>query len=197
MNWGQLKTQVQATTHRKDLDLAGIQEFAAAEIGMDLDVIDNEGMSPLTITAEIGTPLWSAPLPADFQRVKAVIGGGQSTPWQALDLQALFGLTQSSRAGYFAISGNKIYLGGPGPAVLIYGQTLGQLVDDAETNVILTKYPNVYLHCMVKWSYQRIEDADMYGLAAGEYTMAVAAANADKAFATRTAGAPAQIVGGY
>lgn len=197
MNYATLKAQVIATTHRKDLDLDGIQELAAAEIGRDLDVIDNEGMQPLTISTELGTPLWSAALPDNFQRVKALIGGGQSQPWAALDLQALFGLAQANRSGYFAISGSKVYLGGPGPLVLIYGQALPLLIDDADTNVILTKYPNVYLHAMVKWSYQRIEDADMAGLAGAEYALAVAAANADKAFATRTAGAAPQIVGSY
>lgn len=195
MNWGQLKAQAQATVHRSDLDWQGIQELAAAEIFRDLDVIDNENMAPLTVTQETGTPLWSAPLPADFQRVKALIGAGRELPWSATDLQALF--MREQRAGWFAISGGKVYMGGPGPVVLIYGQSLPLMTADDATNVILTKYPNVYLHGLVKWAYQRVQDMDLMAIEAQQLGAAIEAANADKDFQTRPAGMAPQIIGSY
>lgn len=195
MNWGELKAQATATVHRSDIDWAGIQQLAAAEIGRELDVIDNENMTPLTVTQDVGTTLWSAPLPADFQRVKALIGGGRSQPWAATDLQGL--LMRSDRPGWFAVSGDKIWLGSTGPVVLIYGQLLKIMTADADTNIIATKYPNVYLHALAKWAYERIQDFDSFGAESIQLDAAIGAANADKAFATRPAGSTPQIVGGH
>lgn len=194
MNWGQLKTAVIASVHRSDLDLASIQELAAAQITRDLDVIENEAMESLTISQEVGVPLFSAPLPALFGRVKALIGGGRSAPWSSLDLQAL--LQRQDRAGYFAISGSKVYLGAAGPAVMIFSERLATLADDSDTNPILTLYPNVYLEAMCMFAYERVQDSDMQSIHAGSYVMAYQAANADKAMVMRAAGSVPTIVGG-
>lgn len=195
MNWGQLKTAVQASIHRTDIDLDSVQELAAAQITRDLDVIENESMESLTITQEVGVgPLWSAPLPPLFGRVKALIGGGRPAPWSSLDLQAL--LTRSDRAGYFAISGSKVYMGGAGPAVLIFSESLALLADDSDTNSILTHYPNVYLEAMCMFAYERAQDLEMAGQVQGSYVMAYQAANADKQMAMRAAGSVPTIVGG-
>ena len=194
MNWGQLKTDLAATIHRTDIDWLSLQEYAVADMTRDLDVIDNEGMLPLTITQSVGLPLWEAAVPADFGRVKALIGGGRGAPWGSTDLQALMML--ADRAGYFAISGAKIWLGGAGPAVLIYSQRLKLLTDDGETNVILTNYPNVYLHCLAYYGFERAQDSDMRDLQLSAYRDAVVQANANKSLQTRTAGSAPRIVGG-
>lgn len=194
MNWGQLKTDLAATIHRTDIDWNALQEFAVIEMTKDLDVIDNEGMLPLTITQSVGLPLWQADVPADFGRVKALIGGGRPAPWASVDLQALMMMTE--RGGYFAISGNQVWLGGAGPAVLIYSLQIALLTADDQTNAILTRYPHVYLHCLAKWGFERAQDMEMREVQETAYRDAVIQANANKSFQTRTAGSSPRIVGG-
>jgi hypothetical protein len=194
MNWGQLKTDLASTIHRTDIDWQALQEFANADISRDLDVIDNEDMVALTITQSVGMPLWEAPLPADFGRVKALIGGGRGTPWSSVDLQALMML--ADRQGCFAISGEKLWLGSSGPAVLLYAQRMKAMTADEDTNVILTNYPNVYLHCLAMYGFERAQDTEMRGLQQEAYRDAIIQANANKSYQTRTAGSSPRIVGG-
>lgn len=192
MNWGQLKTAVQQSVHRTDLDLDSIQELAAAQITRDLDVIENEAMESLTISQEAGVPLFSAPLPTLFGRVKALIGPGGV--WSSLDLQSL--LQRQDRGGYYAISGSKVYLGGAGPCVMIFSESLALLADDADSNAVLRLYANVYLEAMLWFAYERVQDLEMAGQHQASYVMAYQAANADKAMVMRAAGAVPTIVGG-
>jgi hypothetical protein len=194
MNWGTLKTQLNETMHRKDIDWQALQEFAIADINRDLDVIDNEGMMPLVITQSVGMPLWEAPLPADFGRIKALIGGGRGLPWASMDLQAL--MMSADRGGQFAVSGLKVWLGGAGPAVLIYSQRMVPFTADADTNVVLANYPNVYLHGLAKYGFERSQDNDLRDIQEAAYRDAIVQANANKALQTRTAGAGPRIVGG-
>ena len=58
---------------------------------------------------------------------------------------------------------------------------------DTQTNVILTKYPNVYLAALLVQAATFIQDFDALNIYSGQLDLYVATANADKAMAAHTA----------
>jgi hypothetical protein len=181
MIWSQMKTLAASYIHRKDLVFDDYQGPAIADMATRLDVYDNEVATALTSSVDPVTTLNIVPLPVDFGRVKALRLANVSQASASLDA-----VLDAATDNIFAISGATVYLSGAGPVILFYGARW-PLLTDTQTNVILTKYPNVYLAALLVQAATFIQDFDALGNYNTQLDNAIGAANADKAMAMHTA----------
>lgn len=181
MIWSQMKTVAASYIHRKDLTFDDYQAGAIADMAGKLDVFDNEVAVSMTAALDGVTQLNTVALPLDFGRAKAL--RLNNVAQKSAPLQAVF---DSSTGDLFAISGQSIYLSGAGTVLLFYGARWPALTD-TQTNVILTKYPNIYLSALLVQAATFIQDFDALNIYTQQLTDAIETANADKAMAAHTA----------
>lgn len=180
MLWSQMKSLAASFIHRKDLLFDDLQADAIADMATRLDVFDNEMAVGLTAALDTTSGLYTVALPVDFGRAKAL--RRNNVAQRSAPLQALY----DAGDDLFAISGQSIYLSGSGPVILFYGNRWPALTD-SQTNVILTKYPNVYLAALLVQAATFIQDFDALQVYAAQLDGYIDSANALKAMAGYTA----------
>lgn len=181
MLWSQMKTLAASYIHRKDLVFDDYQAGAIADMATKLDVFDNEAAVSMTAAMDATTNLNRVALPADFGRAKAL--RLNNVAQRSAALQAVY---DAPDGDLFAISGQSIYLSASGTVLLFYGARW-PLLTDTQTNVILTKYPNIYLSALLVQAATFIQDFDALNIYTQQLTDAIDTANADKAMAAHTA----------
>jgi len=181
MLWSQMKTLAASFIHRKDLTFDDYQAGAIADMATRLDVFDNEVAAAIASTMDATTNLNMVALPVDFGRAKAL--RLNNVAQRSAPLQAVF---DSADGDLFAISGTSIYLSGAGTVLLFYGARW-PLLTDTQTNVILTKYPNVYLAALLVQAATYIQDFDALNIYSAQLDNSIDTANAQKAMAGYTA----------
>lgn len=179
MLWSQMKTVAASFIHRKDLVFDDFQASAIADMATRLDVFDNEAAVAMTASLDAVSNLNAVALPTDFGRVKAL--RLNNVAQRSAPLQAVYD-------GYdlFAISGTNIYLSTSGQVLLFYGSRWPELTD-TQTNVILTKYPNIYLAALLVQAATFIQDFDALNTYDAQLNNYIETANANKAMAAHTA----------
>lgn len=178
MNYGELKTAVMAYAHRTDAAALIPTWLALAEQRI---YFGESGVAPLRVSAMVKqTSLATVARPADFLEAFMVHENGDAT--RVLELRPLSGLSLS-RSGY-SWDGQNIVLseGQALPVNLYYYARFDPLVDNADTNWLLTNAPNVYLSSflveLARWS----RDDALGTREAGAYASAVNSLNSqDKA----------------
>lgn len=185
MNWKSLKALTEVHVHRKDLPLDDAQSIMWRQVAADLDVIENEVFATIAVVAQptISATVWMAALPADFGRLKlAKQGGAYLVP---TDLKTLL---QPQFVGcYYAVSGVGIYTRVNAPMLINYGLVPADLAD-AETNLLLTKYPNVVLYGLLNACSSIVQDLEAGGDYQAKYAAAVESANINTSFVRTPAG---------
>lgn len=158
MNYQQLKAAIAGYAHRTDLEpmMATFVELATNRIGRDTILVELEKTATLT-PADENTP---APLPVKFMRAISVttpsangaIAMEYYTPRQFAEIP-----NDAGQAWYYTIENNTLKVGPVSTAVanLLYLEKPDPLVQDADTNTILTNWLNLYLYgCLVEvWIY--------------------------------------------
>lgn len=180
MLWSQMKTVAAGFIHRKDLVFDDFQAHAIADMATRLDVFDNEAAVAMTASLDAVTNLNSVALPSDFGRVKAL--RLNNVAQRSAALQAVY----DAGGDLFAISGKNIYLSASGAVLLFYGARWPELTD-TQTNVILTKYPNIYLAALLVQAATFIQDFDALSTYDAQLNNYIETANANKAMAGHTA----------
>jgi hypothetical protein len=185
MNWAALKALTEVHVHRKDLPLDDAQSIMWRQVASDLDVIENEVFATIPVVAQpaISSTIWMAPLPADFGRLKlSKQGAAYLVP---TDLKTL--LQPQFMGCYYAVSGVGIYTRVNAPMLINYGLVPADLAD-AESNLLLTKYPNVVLYGLLNACSSIVQDLEAGGDYAGKYAQAIESANANSSLARTPAG---------
>jgi hypothetical protein len=145
-----------------------------------LDVFDNEAAVAMTASLDAVSNLNAVALPTDFGRVKAL--RLNNVAQRSAPLQAVY----DGGGDLFAISGKNIYLSASGAVLLFYGSRWPELTD-TQTNVILTKYPNIYLAALLVQAATFIQDFDALNTYDAQLNNYIETANANKAMAGHTA----------
>lgn len=177
MNWGQLKAQGAKYVHRKDIDWDAAQNLLAGDLDSRLDTVINEGVGQLTPATAAGIPgVWSAPVPPNFARVKAVMVGTD----EVLPSSETVFFTRPDRARYFCQVGLELYFGRSNPAIMLYAKRVQQMTADADENVEAKYYPHMYLYGLVTHANKLIQDFEAIGMHEATFEAALGAANAAK-----------------
>lgn len=184
MNYGELKAAVKGYLHRGDVDamLPVWLQLAEARIyGGEINT------PPLRITEMAHSTSMAGPArPADFLAARVIHEDGQ--PRHTLTLVPLESLAKSS--GAFAWDGAELSLSPDQsfPVTMHYWRRLPALVDDADTNALLTRAPGVYLSAMLVEGGRWARDDELGAREAANYTSAVNALHSADAAARFSGG---------
>jgi len=164
LNYGELKTQITDTLKRNDLDDDVVNLIKLAESDIEADLHGSLREQTATLTVVDG----KADLPDGFRKLLNVQLAG--VVLQPADREAFDGLRPvSGIARYYRVLSGKIELypaEASGDLTIIYEAGLTRLINDDDTNEILTRFPSVYLygallHCAPFIHYE--ENITVYG----------------------------------
>jgi hypothetical protein len=176
-NYGQLKTQVAAYMQRGDLTsmIPDFIESATKRFSDQLRTPEMEAVSTTTLAGE-----WTA-LPTGFRAMRLLEAGGHvleyRTPWQ---LQKLIEASYVLTTPVYTIQDMqfRVY---PFPSStvveLTFYQEIPALVDDADTNWLLDKRPDVYRQAALMEGWMFVHDDQRYTMAAQFVDKYIAEAN--------------------
>ena len=144
--YAELQTEVIDWSYRTDLD-SRIPNFIAlceSDLQVRCKLVDFESSATVTITAGVGT------LPTGFSGMRAVYWDGDVTrPLKYVTPDRYDALTnESGDSVWYTITGSSIKVApdGDGSVVMTYKARFTPLSVTNTTNVILTNYPDAYLH---------------------------------------------------
>lgn len=195
MNFGEIKTLVEFYIHRVDYadKWPAIFELIRERISKDARLIVMETTVVPTVADK------AFPLPDDFIEMINLTAQREGRVY-SLDyypkkqLDALS--NQRTGAFGFTILGNQVELqSGEAPLSLTYYARPGQLVEDDDTNAVLTNWPSLYLHLGIAYAANGMQDTETENVAKGNYASELAQAN-DSDEAGRHMGGGLKIVGG-
>ena len=184
MNQAQLYQAVSAYLHSAKLESSYplFESLTAARVGQIPDLYELRQRIEGTTDVQTGV----IPYPADFgMLIGAVVGGNLLVPVSMHDALMVSG-SGGAAVGYeLAAEGVRTVPAAPGVAYSMDYQSVPAVTADAgATNIIMTKYPGVYLWGMVLEGYRLISDDEGIALAEAAFT-----AEAERAAAASRAGA--------
>jgi len=156
MDFSQLKANVESAMGRNDVP-DYVYGLATSAINRDLRLLDMEAQTTLTATgAGVALTLTATgagvALPADFGSVRSIytFHGGTRVPLGAITDQMTSIDAQSGAPRFYAIQGSSLKLSpepdGEYAIELNYFANLPDLIADDATNVVLQRYPDIYLY---------------------------------------------------
>jgi len=194
MIWGSLKTLAGQFVHKKSFDFDSLQPILCDELTQLLVVQSNESATILNLVADADLNVNVVPVPLDYGAATSVTGG-KGPAFDPVPIKNLLsGNVKGERV--YAISGDKLYAPVLGPLALVYQRKIIAAASDADDNVILASYANIYLYGLLKHAGTQLEDDEMVAKYGGFFADAVQLANSrynDQAFGP---GMEAQIPGG-
>lgn len=180
MTYKQIKDLVIFWVHRSDLApiIDQVFQLATERIGKDARLIVMEKALHIDFTA---TP---EPLPADFlafRSLRANVTGGQRPLKIATGNQlAIRRNTTGASPTHYSLSNNAVQVapGQEGASVdATYYQQPTPLVNDADTNGVLTRWPSLYLYAAQIYIHNMAQDTESEQVAQGNYQTELDGAN--------------------
>ncbi len=171
MNYLEIKNLVKFYAHRDDLDdiLSSFFELAREKISKDCRLLVME-FSDLPIIVD-----GVAPLPIDFIEARLVVLNGRE-----LDYKTPSQMVSTKMPNVYTIQGtNLVFKNAINGAALVldYYAKPDNLVDDTDTNLILSNYPTLYLHSVLETLHNSIQDTENEVIAKQNYSSAFTSAN--------------------
>ena len=182
MNYIELKSEVTDFSHRTDLDtkMDSFVLFAEAEINKDLRALDMERRLPVSFTDAFYS------FPNDYMELRAIEidNSGARVPirqYSPQNLDAMYSRATGTVRG-FAVHGGQMELR---PAPSIEAPVTGELsyfarvssLTGTDENVILTKFPLIYLSAMLVQVYIYLQDESELAIWQAKYNTQVSQAN--------------------
>ena len=155
MNWGELKALARAYVHRSDLDFDALQNLACSNISISLIVQENEVTGNVTLSGPDGNGIYSASLPSDYALMRSVVQSGITL--NPVDITTLVGRVGSR----YAVSGLKIHTASGNDCSLVYTARVEPFVSDDEADILLTRYPDVFLYALLKHAAAVMQDPEI------------------------------------
>lgn len=181
-NYGTLKTEVAAYSHRTDLtaEIPGFIQIAETQVNNDLRVPEMVVNADLTIADITG----QYALPTTFLEMRSITGNdstGTRRPLKPHGIDNIFRLPSSLTPQAFAVWNNKILIRGI-PAIndvftMIYWERPTAFSADGDTSDLLTRFPTVYLYAALVELHTWTQDDEFVALAATRYDSAIRAFN--------------------
>lgn len=156
--YGDLRDKVASWLQRADLatQVPDFIEFATARLSRELRVPQMETIASTTLAAE-----WTA-LPEDFEAIRTIEADGKvleyKTPFQ---LQRAIQLNQRPDPPIYSIQDMqfRVYpFPTATPVEIGYYATIPQMVNNTDTNWLLTKWPDVYLRACLLQAREFLHD---------------------------------------
>ena len=163
--YNDLIASIAAWTHRTDLTSVIPDFIRMAESRMSMDLNPRQVDASATLTTTAGSNLIA--LPSDFNQMRTLSfsSGGNTTVLDAMPPETLTrnyaGWTTGSPRAYSLHGQNLLLAPTPNAAydlTLEYFSTIPSLSVSNQTNVILTSYPDLYLHACLILAGQYIRD---------------------------------------
>lgn len=174
MIWGQMKTLAGQFVHKNAFNFDALQFILCDELVWKLTVQDNQNAALLALHMDDITTLNTTVLPDDYGAVLSVSqGGGLFDP---VPLPVLYAGHAASDRSY-AISGGQIFTPSSGELLMAYAKRIVPAATDADSNIILDKYSNVYLFGLLTLAGIQLEDDEMIAKYSGKYEDALGMAN--------------------
>lgn len=200
MNYGELKTLISGYAHRSDLEgnIPTFVTLATARIGRDV----NDPSLTVRATYVADADDQFIILPADVRQITDVYmvtasGRLAVMPRTALQMSALYEQQNEEGAMVYCLRGAEMEVVpslAAGSALEInYRSSLAQFVDDADTNSILSKYPNIYVYASMMELAPFIQGEERLAVWQGLYNEEVRRIN-EEAEDYEMSGAPLQII---
>ncbi len=193
MNYGELKTLVEFYLHRTDFVTIWNQIFdqVTERVSKDARLLAMESKAVLTLIDN------AASLPADFVEARSVMQAATfgKEALQYLDRQAFENRARQYTGGFsaYTIDGFTIEAGKNADIDLYYFARPASLVNDGDTNTILTAYPNLYVFGGLMYAHNAVQDYESEQVATDRYISELQAANDADEKARRSGDAPAMI----
>ena len=193
MTYGELKTAVLERAHRTDLNASVFIANAHSKIVNDLDVSSMRKFAILDTTGStnISGSVWSTPLPADTLKVLSVLANNTEIEYR--DAAALQAITQadSGVAQFYSIVGKDLWTapGVAGQLGLHYYERMANLVNDTDTNEVLTNYSAIYLYGALVELHNSTQDTEQMSIAGELYNAHLGVAR-DQMLTLNTGGLP-------
>lgn len=195
MNYGQLIALVNNYIKRTDVApvYPQIQELVNERLSKDARLIVME--KDVTFTFDTATQ----DLPADFASFKSVRGQSAAGryPLSVLNKQQLDNWTgadgNSGNPVAYAVYSNVIEIGPFAESASIFATYYCRpalMVNDADTNPVLTKWPSLYLYAFLTYVANNLQDINLENVYSGQYTNELNKANESDAFASMSGNAP-------
>jgi hypothetical protein len=183
MNYGTLKQRWAAWT-KQTLDAALLAETIEAVAGMvatDVRWLDNQSFEVIAADQGLNVrgTVYKYARPANDLRLRSVNGNGFELNGLAPNKMLNRWRTgNSSRPFDYAVVGPDIWIA-PGKAELelVLEDAFPLLVDDGDTNGLLTDFPQVYVHAGVSYIQTYFQDFEAAGAADALYNVAVMKVN--------------------
>lgn len=193
MIWGTMKTLAGQFVHKNAFNFDALQPILCDELCHKLLIQDNQGVSSIVLAEDPATLLQMGPLPDDYGAVLSLTQG-KGTPFDPVPLPNLAsGDVRSDRV--YTITGGNLYARTTGTMLLFYNKRLA-IAADAEENIVLKKYSNVYLWGLLTLAGIQLEDDEMIDKYSGKYGDALATVNGAYLDAAYGSGLAAQVPGG-
>lgn len=179
-----LKTAIADLLHRSDLTSVIPDFIGMAEKRMQVDLKASELEKTGTITTTSGNN--TVTLPADFSALvsASLNSSGQTISLDCMPLSLLleqYGNSTTGTPHSYALLNNNLILG-PTPAGVLtitvrYSANIPSLSVSNTTNDILTKYPDLYLHCCLVYAALYCQDDGLLQRHEAAYQSALNAIN--------------------
>lgn len=172
-NYTDLLNEVEAWSYRSDLTdrIPTFVQLCESDLQVRCKLVDFENDANVAVTSGVGT------LPTDYSQARAVFWEGDQirslkylTPDQMQAKAYLAGMPT-----YYTITGDNIQVlpSGDGTLGMTYKARFSALSGTNPTNVILTRYPEAYLHGTLAQLAMYTKDADTLTTAQAAYESAI------------------------
>lgn len=155
MTWAEIRSTASKFVHRQDIPWPELQPLTCADISIALAVQENEATAIIPLSGPDGKFLYSGALPADYAAMRSVTLGTRTI--DPVDIKTLGELA----GNWYAISGGMIYAQAAGDCGIVYSQRVEPLASDSDSNVILDRYPNIYLYGLLKHAAIYCQDEEI------------------------------------
>lgn len=182
MNFGELKSEVRSYLHRTDLDseIPGFIELARTRINRDLRV--REQLIEVDVTPAVNP----FPVEDDFLEMRDIYhsSGGTRITLTLAGRRQLNAFTNpnvsQTKPQFYSIDGLAIETSPGGEGIEfteIYYAAVDELVNDADTNLLLDVYPSMWLYASLFEGHVFAQDMDLAGSAVETYNSEIKIAN--------------------
>lgn len=189
MNYGQIKNLAKFYIHRTDLDAYWDTFFGQAR-----ELISTSARLLVMEKREIVTPIDQVyTLPIDFLEMRSVLAPSSRgmAPLQYLDRASFENYGRGTTSGYqYTIQGRDLMVRRGGDIEISYFARPPELVDDSDTNDVLTNFPNLYLFSALIYGNLALQDIETQQIASEQFKAELSLANDSDEKARRSGDAP-------
>ena len=168
MNYGELKTLVGQYAKRTEADVGQFIAIAHSTISTEFYAPDSMDIANLAPGTLVSNSVYKFALPADVMRVRQVMADGNEL---VSSYAAMLFELRGSQAQWYAIEGLNLLVapGLPGSVQVNYQKWLPALTAPADTNWVLSNFPQLYLYGALTELHSYVQDNEQVAVTQALY----------------------------